>query len=306
MTCVFDPSEPSARVATVTNCYARNTSRAELRDGGAARSQADRMARRLLQVTIMCEAKPSLEGDLILNQRERKFILDAHTAFSFWEIASSRLRPHCRDASRPLSFVRTTYFDTADRAYYRGLAGGGRRLRAREYASAIEPNEIPELTGVCVLELKQTTAGMRSKSRLSMPAGDVGAYLARLTGGRSDAALMPCLTTWYQRAALTDGDDRLRVTLDQRIRFCAPTPVGAPCTGVEPGGVIANGPDFVLELKLWDEPPAWLARAIRGLHEAIGFSKFDAGMRAAEAAGVTPEYVQDAISDEHAAAVLSA
>jgi hypothetical protein len=51
---------------------------------------------------------------------------------------------------------------------------------------------------------------------------------------------------------------------------------------VEPPEVIAHGPAFVLELKLWDEPPAWLARAIRGFDEAVGFSKFNAGMRAAE------------------------
>jgi hypothetical protein len=234
----------------------------------------------------MCEAKPaSLEGDLILNQREQKYLLDPHAAFSFWEIASSRLRPHCRDSSRPLSFIRTTYFDTPDFAYYRGAMGPtSRRLRAREYASATDAHDVPELTGVCVLELKETLAGMRSKSRLSMAPGAVAGYLAKLSG-RGEGALVPCLTTWYQRAALTDPEDRVRVTLDQRIRFCAPTPVGAPCTGVEPPEVIAHGPPFVLELKLWDEPPAWLARAIGGLDEAIGFSKFNAGMRAAEAAG---------------------
>jgi hypothetical protein len=235
----------------------------------------------------MCEAKPaSLEGDLILNQREQKFILEPHEAFSFWEIASSRLRPHCRDSARPLSFIRTTYFDTPDFAYYRCATGPvSRRLRAREYASATDAQDVPELTGVCVLELKQTSAGMRSKSRLNMAPGDVAGYLARLAGGRGDGALGPCLTTWYQRAALTDAEDRVRVTLDQRIRFCAPTPVGAPCAGVEPPDVIAYGPEFVLELKLWDEPPAWLARAVRGLDEAVGFSKFNAGMRAAEMSG---------------------
>jgi hypothetical protein len=251
----------------------------------------------------MCEAKASnLEGDLILNQREQKYLLDAHTAFSFWEIASSRLRPHCRDSARPLSFVRTTYFDTPDLAYYRGLAGSvSRRMRAREYASAVDHNDVPELTGVCVLELKQTSAGLRSKSRVNMKPADVAPYLARVASNRGEPMLVPCLTTWYQRAALTDADDRIRVTLDQRVRFCAPTPVGAPCVGAEPPDVIAHGPAFILELKLWDAPPAWLERATRGLSEAVGFSKFDAGMRAAEAAGLHQRYYEElSIEDEEA------
>jgi hypothetical protein len=264
----------------------------------------------------MCEAKPSnLEGDLILNQRESKYLLDAHQAFSFWEIATTRLKPHCRDSSRPLSFVRTTYFDTPDFAYYRGTAGPvSRRLRAREYASAVDLHEIPELTGVCVLELKQSSQGLRSKSRLTIAPGDVGAYLAKMSGSNPDLPLVPCMTTWYQRAALTDADDRIRVTLDQRVRFCAPTPVGAPCSGTEPAEVIAHGPPFILEVKLWDAPPTWLARALGGLKEAVGFSKFEAGMRAAEACGLlrspasyaTPRALETVADDEQAATSLGA
>ncbi len=255
----------------------------------------------------MCESKPvNLEGDLILNQREHKYLLDAHTAFSFWEIATARLAPHCRDSQRPLNYVRTTYFDTPDFAYYRGTASTmARRLRAREYATAAEPEATPELTGVCVLELKQSASGLRSKSRISIAPGDVAAFLARYSGPRHDGPLVPCMTTWYQRAALTDADDRIRVTLDQRVRFCAPTPVGAPCTGAEPPEVLARGPEFVLELKLWDESPTWLARAMRGLVEAVGFSKFTSGMRAAEACGLIDlsAPAQSSITDEPSASV---
>jgi hypothetical protein len=35
----------------------------------------------------------------------------------------------------------------------------------------------------------------------------------------------------------------------------------------------------VLEVKSWDEPPAWLASLLRGVPEAVGFSKFESGMR---------------------------
>jgi hypothetical protein len=232
------------------------------------------------------DSSGSRDGDLILNQREHKFLLDAHTAFSIWQVATQRLARQRCDGGRPLSYVRTTYFDTPDYAYYRGSGTPlSRRLRVREYAAASEPGAVPELTGVCVLELKQSAAGRRSKSRVVIAPGDVGAYLQGFTGGADDAPLEPCMTTWYQRAALTDADDRLRVTLDAGIRYCAPTPLGSPCVGLEPPEVIAHGPAFVLEIKLWDEPPIWLARAIRDLKEAVGFSKFTAGMRAAEACG---------------------
>ena len=240
----------------------------------------------------MCEPlkkpdSPNLEGDLILDQRERKFLLDAHTAFSFWEIATSYLRPHRPELSRPLAYVRTTYFDTDDFAYFRGHASPtARRLRVREYASAADPHEVPELTGECVVELKQSSAGRRSKSRVKMRPADVSSYLARYASVHHDSPLSPCMTSWYQRSALTDAHDRLRVTLDSRIRFCAPVTVGSECDGVEPRGVIAHGPAFVLELKLWDEPPVWLVSALRGVEEAVGFSKFAAGMRAAEECGM--------------------
>ena len=94
--------------------------------------------------------------------------------------------------------------------------------------------------GMCVLELKQSAAGLRSKSRLTMAPGDVASYLARVAGARADAALLPCMTTWYQRSALTDPEDRIRITLDRRVRFCVPTPVGSPCTGPEPREIIAE------------------------------------------------------------------
>jgi hypothetical protein len=228
-----------------------------------------------------------LEVDLILNQHERTFLLDAQTAFSFWELAARRLRPVRTPYGRPLQYIRTTYFDTEDFAYYRGRSGPTvKRLRAREYANAPDPHTVPELTGECVLELKQSGAGRRSKSRVKMAPAEVPGYLARYAANRHDGALLPCLTTWYQRAALTDADDRLRVTLDSRIRFCAPVLPGTPCTGVEPEDVLACGPQFVLELKMWDEPPAWLANTMQVLQEAVGFSKFNAGMRAAEECGL--------------------
>ena len=207
--------------------------------------------------------------------------MDRRTALGFWAAVSAQPRLHAPHGKSPV-YVRTTYFDTADFAYYRGTAGPvSRRIRVREYASA-GPDGIPLLNGICVLELKQSALGRRSKTRVGVAPDEVADQLARFGG----PPLTPCLTTWYRRAALTDRAERMRLTLDARIRFCAPTPVGAPCDGIEPAEILAAGPAFVLEVKLWDEPPAWLARALQGLDEAVGYSKFMAGMQAAEARGL--------------------
>ena len=228
--------------------------------------------------TLYDDGTSQLERDLGRTQREHKYLLDRNAAVSFWAVAASRLRLD-EDPRWPIGYVRTTYFDTTDFAYYRASAGGmSRRNRVRECAAATERRRTPVLTGICVLELKQSSGGRRSKSRLPVAPADVPAQLARF----GDRPLVPCLTTWYQRTALTDGSDAVRITLDAHIRFCAPTAVGTPCPSVEPAHVLARGPAFVLEVKLWDAPPAWLARALSGLAEAVGFSKFMAGMRAAE------------------------
>ena len=214
------------------------------------------------------------------SQHEHKYLLDADAALSVWAAASAHLLP-LHDPARPVGFVRTTYFDTRDLAYYRSARGPvARRLRVREYATATAPDEAPRLSDRCFLELKQSAGGLRQKTRIELPPHALAGYLAR----QPDAPLAPVLTTWYRRTSLSDLDGRLRVTLDDGVCFCAPAAVGSPCTG-GPQRVLAREPAFVLEIKRWGDAPAWLGRALRGLDEAVGFSKFSAGMRAAARSG---------------------
>jgi hypothetical protein len=228
---------------------------------------------------------PSLlqSDDRTLEQRERKFLPEADAARSFWKIASHYLRPE--HGSGAVSYSRTTYFDTPDLAYYRSCGGPVlRRVRVREYAIASDPEGSPRRLDHCYLELKQSNASMRSKVRLRLQPDEVARELATLT----DAALAPCVTTWYRRRALV-GDDGLRVTLDDMLLLCRPLPVGSPFGALDDADVIMAGPPLVLEYKHEGTPPTWLTDALSGMREELGFSKFVLGMNAVVSATFTSQ-----------------
>jgi hypothetical protein len=226
-----------------------------------------------------------LDDVIAPDQGERKFVLDAETACVVWRVIGTRLKPQHREQGRPLTYHRTTYFDTPELGYYRGGGALARRLRVREYATAKRAGEVPELNESCFLELKHSAGGLRAKTRVEVSPREVTSELAKLGG----TELSPCLTTWYQRAALTDPEERLRVTLDSRLMYCKPRAVGAPCDG-EPLQVFARGPAYILEVKAWGELPAWMVLMLRGLRENSTYSKFRGGMREAELRGLLPSF----------------
>jgi hypothetical protein len=209
------------------------------------------------------------------DQGERKFLLDEPTARTVWQHASERLQLQLRDAARPVTYHRTTYFDTPDHVYYRGSGPVATRIRVREYATACAPGAAPTLMRPCFLELKQSAAGLRSKTRLEVTeAREVEKHLVQWGGSR----LVPCLTTWYQRSALTDATERIRITLDSDLRYCPPQPLGAPCAA-DPEAV-ERVKQLILEVKVWGTHPHWLQRLLRTVCEAAEFSKFRSGMQA--------------------------
>jgi hypothetical protein len=98
--------------------------------------------------------------------------------------------------------------------------------------------------------------------------------------------MAPRLTTWYRRVCMSAEDGRVRITLDERLRFCRPqlirrfgTEVGTE-VAPRPEDVIAAGPPRILEIKLWGETPDWLLNGLDGLSPAPDFSKFRMGMMA--------------------------
>jgi hypothetical protein len=229
----------------------------------------------------MTELQTLLDSDPTPEQREAKYLLDASGARSLLAAATARLRLSSRRSRCPYTYVRTTYYDTPDAAHYRSSFGPvTRRLRMREYATK-RAGGAPQLADVCYLELKQSSDGRRAKVRVPLRAGEVGARLALL----DELSLAPCVSSWYRRIAFGDGADRVRVTLDDSLMFCEPMAIGSPLDFAR-RQVLAAGPPFVLEVKLWGEAPRWLADRLALLEEALGFSKFTLGMRAAHQGGL--------------------
>jgi len=210
-------------------------------------------------------------SDPDLDEREAKFLPDAAAARAFWAVASRHLDVP-REAA-PFAYSRTTYYDTAELAYYRSA---GSRLRVREYAAAATPDELPIGGARCYLELKHSAGGRRAKLRVALRPDEVAAALTAL----DEAPLSPYVATWYQRRALVDGTGALRVTLDQQVRLCRPRPLGSAFAHLEREDVVGEGPAFVLEYKARLAPPPGPRAAPAGPEEAVGFSKFLLGMDA--------------------------
>ena len=243
-------------------------------------------------------------------ERERKFLVPATLATVFLDAVAGATRVEIHDPSRPVAYARTTYLDTPQLRYLRSSTSGvAKRLRIREYASAPDLDTAPVLTGECFLELKESADSLRSKCRFSAPpeviaalvqssgalvlAGDeqqgaLGALVALL---REDAPA-PRMTTWYRRVSRSGENGRVRITVDDGLCFARPRPVGLPgrLAAPAPEDIVAAVEGRVVELKYRGEAPRWLVDALRLLPEALGYSKFRAGMAAlAEAAAAECE-----------------
>lgn len=240
-------------------------------------------------------------------EHEHRFVLRREQAETFIKAVAPNLTLDVYDARRPVSYTRTTYLDTEDLAYFRSCDQPHtvhRRVRIREYAAARDLDETPTLTGVCVLELKESSGPVRSKARFRSPP-EVISHIVRFRGEvpllwrqsleqmQALRALQSCfgadnlaprVTTWYRRASLSGENGRVRVTLDEGIRFFAPAPIGNAGEPAEPPQIIGYGPGRVLEVKYVGDPPDWLTGPMAGLKEA-NFSKFRAGIEALQRAG---------------------
>lgn len=234
-------------------------------------------------------------------QFEQRFLLTRVQLVGFYSAVARHATLELYDRAHPISYTRTTYFDTDDGAYFQSCETPvSRRLRLREYASAAAIEQAPTLTGICFLELKQNAGKVRSKVRLAAPPALLadllrrqGAFDAHGAGLQDMAALRaiqdeliagrsvkPRLTTWYRRSCMTAEGGRVRITFDENLTFCQPQRLGAVGEIVGPKEVVAHGPARVLEIKQSGETPDWLLRAITGLNPANNFSKFQMGMTA--------------------------
>jgi hypothetical protein len=230
-------------------------------------------------------------------QSERKYRIDGASAQGVLEAIAPFTVATIHDPVAPIAWTRTTYLDTPALDYFRSGDGTrSRRLRVREYASAPDLASMPLLTGECWLELKESAACTRVKSRFCA-AGEVIAAmiaagelppaweerLAFLDGSRDLLRRIvrdrpaPVLTTWYRRTARAAG--AVRVTVDEELSWALPCAIGARGLAAAPPRVFAKLASCVLEVKHAGPAPAWLEDALGGLPAPSDFSKFREGMR---------------------------
>jgi hypothetical protein len=216
---------------------------------------------------------------------------------------------------RARHYVTTIYFDTPSRTLYRAVRENddSLKVRAREYYDrhpellelATSARDIVRYQPVLWIEIKGKHAGRTYKRRIGIPKADVGAFFANGTvspamreiqRGRGDGGddvidevlalreqhgetLRPSCLVNYRRTAFQNGDGTVRVTLDQRLAFFAPTEAlwtpGQPLLRENLGTPAAEGRDCVLELKTTHGTPSWLEELLAASNaEPMLFSKF--------------------------------
>lgn len=234
----------------------------------------------------------AVDQALPLTQIEARFLVAPDEARGFLARAGRHLAPDVFDLARPVAFVRTTYFDSDEQELFRSQRR--RRIRLREYAGAPGADGIATLTGVCAFELKESSDGLRRKTRVLADRAELMRLLRRGPGRAVDPALAqaaaqvrsgrlrPRLTTFCHRRSL--GGDGVRVTLDDRLVFARPVRLGRAGEPAEPPDVVGRGPQLILEVKLSGEAPGWLVDAAGDLLAMSRFSKFKGGMLAIERA----------------------
>jgi hypothetical protein len=229
---------------------------------------------------------------------ELRYLLSREEMRRFLDAIAPRAAIEIYDPERPISYTRTTYFDTDDLIYFRTGAGApARRLRVREYAVAATAKDAPTLSAVAFVELKEHDGPSRRKIRLAGSPAEIAQMLAdrkagasaNMTSGQAElaralalATMAPRLATWYRRLCLTAEGRRVRITLDENLTFCRPQRMGDAGSLAAPREreVIAAFPARVLEVKHCGEMPFWLGPALEPLQPADSFSKFRMGMTA--------------------------
>jgi hypothetical protein len=155
----------------------------------------------------------------LLTRTDRKYVVPPATAIALVRALRGSAAVLEIGARRRFHY-RSLYFDTDDRASYRGAAMGRRRrfkVRTRVYDDQ----------STCVLEVKtRGTRGETVKERLAYDHADrsrltpEGRSFVDLATGRRGlgASLGPVMATSYVRSTVVDRRDGTRITLDRRLR----------------------------------------------------------------------------------------
>jgi hypothetical protein len=209
----------------------------------------------------------------------------------------------------PFSHRVSAYLDAPDHELARqGLALGSQalKLRVKEYYQIVDGAPVggPQ----CWLEVKVRLGAMVEKSRFKVAREGVldalrdgpkasedaesRAAIESFEAIRAGRPLAPVVVAHYTRWTYQDPESRLRVTLDKGTTFHVP-PRGLYTPAVPIGARAALPPPlemegrWILEVKSLGPAPLWLEDALEGA-EPSDFSKFVAGLKAAERRGLLP------------------
>ena len=209
---------------------------------------------------------------------------------------------------RPFSQRVSTYLDAPDHELARnGLERGSQalKLRVKEYYQVVDG--APKPGQKCWLEVKVRLGAMVEKSRFQVARDAVLDALRDGPGSSADPEaqaaidafeavrkgrpLKPVIVAHYTRWTYQDVESQLRVTLDKGTTFHLP-PAGLYGPAVPMGARVVLPPPlemegrWIMEVKSLGPPPPWLEELLDGVEPALEYSKFVAGLRAAERRGL--------------------
>jgi SPX domain protein involved in polyphosphate accumulation len=232
------------------------------------------------------------------NQNERRYELERDAAERVLEALTAHLPVVTFGDAPATTLVSTLYFDTADQYYLLRAKSAGSlsaiKVRCREYLPVTDDEERRVLDHAqhCYLERKERTGIIRDKYRIRIAKDELAPILAHtqqlppgaevLQNEIGDRELLPAMISMYERRVW--GNEGLRITLDERIRYYHPPPQPyehfQALTPSALGPPDAAGPKRILEVKhaAGQEQAPWLVTLLSELPEATGFSKFIDGM----------------------------
>ena len=210
---------------------------------------------------------------------------------------------------RAFSHRVSAYLDAPDHELVRqGLARGSQalKLRVKEYYH-VDQGAL-RVGDSCWFEVKARLGTMVEKSRFVVDRGSVlealregpdrpadpetRAAIDSFEAVRRGRPLTPIIVAHYTRWTYQDSESRMRITLDKGTSFHMP-PRGL-YTPETPTGARANLPPplemegrWIMEVKSVGPAAPWLEDALAGV-EPADYSKFVAGLRAAERRGLLP------------------
>jgi len=241
-------------------------------------------------------------------RQEVKYLMAPEVAARVIEAVAAVVPPKVVDG-QPFSHRVSAYLDAPDHELARdGLARGSQalKLRVKEYYQIVDGAPVggPQ----CWLEVKVRLGAMVEKSRFKVAREGVldalrdgpkasedaesRAAIESFEAVRKGRPLKPVVVAHYTRWTYQDPESKLRVTLDKGTTFHVPPP-GLYTPAAPMGARVALPPPlegesrWIMEVKSLGPAPPWLDDALEG-NEPADYSKFVAGLRAAERRGLLP------------------